>query len=94
MDFDKKEVIEDLIELKYYQGYHCGRWENEQDREDSAEEYLKKMKEFAEKYNIQYDDDLNNYADEDDWLFYKQDEMGCAIKDKLEEHLTNLLLGC
>ena len=91
---DKKEVIEDLIELKYYHGYHCGRWENEYDREDSAEEYLKNMKEFADKYNIQYDDDLNHYADEDDWIFYKQDEMACTIKDKLEEHLTDLLLGC
>lgn len=94
MDFDKKEVIEDLIELKYYHGYHCGRWEDERDREDSSDEYLKIMKLFADKYHIEYDDNLDNYCDNGDEDYYKKDEMGCTIKDKLEEYLTDLLVGC
>ena len=61
------ELIDDLKELELIQGTHNGRWQDELDQEDSAKDYLKEMKKFADKYKVSYAPILKDNFDSDYW---------------------------
>jgi hypothetical protein len=92
---DKKRVLKDLMDLKYAQGLHSGRWENEYTMDSTAEEYLATMIMFAEEYNIEYDKDLSHYIEDEEYEAecYTMDRMGYVIKEKVQDKLLELLLN-
>lgn len=89
---DKIKVLNDLIELSVNRGLHNGRWEDEYNREFSVEEYVRSMKAFADKYDVEYDDNVENYRGEDG-IEYDKDEMGFAICSKVQDKMINIILG-
>jgi len=91
------ELIDDLKELELIQGTHNGRWQDELDQEDSAKDYLKEMKKFADKYKVSYapvlKDNFNaDYWDDEDFDFYTymaMDELGFNLKCQVEKIINN-----
>ncbi len=91
------ELIDDLKELELIQGTHNGRWQDELDQEDSAKDYLKEMKKFADKYKVSYapvlKDNFNeDYWDDEDFDFYTymaMDELGFDLKCQVEKIINN-----
>ena len=58
--YKKDQYLADLVHLKFEEGLHCGRWEDEAYMDETAENYLHEMKKLADKYNIEYiSDNLN-----------------------------------
>lgn len=93
MKYDLTQVLRDLMDIKYQDGLHTGRWEDEYGREYSSTAYLDEMESYAKKYQIYYDDELENYRDEDHENEYQmKDAMGFEIQLILEKKLVNLLL--
>ncbi len=86
---NKKNVLKDLMEIEYIQGYHSGRWTNEQDQNASSIYYLENIIRIADKYKLKYDKNINNYKDED---YIVEDYMGHIIKSKLENYLIQILI--
>ena len=91
------ELINDLKELELIQGTHNGRWRDELDQEDSARDYLEEMKKFADKYNVQYKNELKDNFDSDYWEdedydiyeYMAMDELGFDLKCQIEKIINN-----
>ena len=92
---DKKRILKDLCDLNYSYGYHCGRWTDDNQMDDSAEEFLAIMVTFAEEYNIEYDKNLSHYIQDEEYEAecYTEDEMGYQIYEKVQSKLIEYLNG-
>ena len=90
---NKYEILKDLNDLYYAEGLHHGRWEDEEQMDSSAEQYLATMVALAEKYEIEYDKDLSNYIVDEEYEAecYTMERMGSEIFLILEEMLADLL---
>lgn len=88
------ETLRDLCDLHFAEGLHTGRWEDDSAMDDSAEEYLATMIALAEKYNIEYDKDLSNYIEDNEYEAecYTMDRMGFEVKELIEKHLLEILI--
>lgn len=95
MNFDKKRVLKDLIDLSYANGLHSGRWEDELKMDMSAEEYLATMTMFAEEYNIEYDKDLSHYIEDEEYEAecYTEDRMAFCIYEKVLDKLIDIIIN-
>lgn len=88
----KMRAIRDLADIYYYQGYHAGRWEHENDMDASAEFYVEKMKEFADEWDIAYSPDPSEYIyDEGESECYTLDHMGYEIFDMVTKKLATII---
>lgn len=90
---DKQRILKDLCDLNYSYGYHCGRWTDDNQMDDSAEEFLAIMVTFAEEYNIEYDKNLSHYIQDEEYEAecYTKDEMGYQIYEKVQSKLVEYL---
>lgn len=97
-EYDKKkamynETLRDLCDLHYADGLHTGRWEDEYAREESCKEYLAVMVALAEKYNLIYNENLEDYIiNENDPECYAMDNMGSELQEIVEKHLLEILI--
>ena len=91
--YSKYRILKDLNNLHYAQGLHSGRWEDELQMDSSAEEYLATMVTFAEEYDIEYDKDLSNYIEDEEYEAecYTMDRMGYELFILIEKRLVDLL---
>ena len=89
------EALKDLCDLHYANGLHTGRWEDEYSMDSSSEEYLSTMKTLADKYRLEYDKDLSNYVEDDEYEAecYTMDRMGFELQEIVEKHLLDILIN-
>ena len=93
------EILKDFGEINYIQGYHTGRWDDEYNRLETVKEYWNDLKEFADKYNIEYSSDINNddimieFENTDDEEIYRMDNMGFGIKRSLDKLLIEKIIN-
>ena len=93
--YKESSYLPDLVHLKFEEGLHCGRWEDEGAMDESAEHYLHEMKELADKYNIEYIDDLNHYIQDEEYEAecYTMDYMAEELKEKVELELLKRIIN-
>ena len=93
MKQDKVRALRDLCDLNYSYGYHCGRWTDDNQMDDSAEEFLAIMVTFAEEYDIEYDKNLSHYIQDAEYeaTCYRMDEMGYQIYEKVKSKLVDII---
>lgn len=91
---DISELLRDLYELGKIQGEHNGRWRDEYDREESSSEYLRKVQQMADKYNIKYNDNLDDYTmyDEEE-IDYTDDYLGFELLQEIKVYLMKNIKG-
>lgn len=88
------ELLRDLYELGKIQGEHNERWKDEYDRDESSSEYLRKVQEMADKYNIEYNDNLDNYKMYDDEeICYAEDHLGFELLEEIRVYLMKNIKG-
>ena len=61
----EKEILNDLTFINYLEGLHTGKWEmddNEGFRLDLANDFMNNIKRIADKYSIEYSDELSNFG--------------------------------
>ena len=92
---NKADALTIYKEIQTAQGEHNGRWRDELDHDDSAQEYLETMIYWADKFKIDYDKDYHNYSDGDDDLDNAQlkDAMGYELKIILDKKLQDIILA-
>lgn len=78
-----EQLLKDLCDIHYEQGIHSGLWEDELNHESSANNYLEKMKMFADEYNIEYYDDVKDNFNPETWEEEFGDDMICYAEDEL-----------
>lgn len=90
---DKKRALRDLCDLNYTFGLFSGRWEEEANMNMASEEYLATMTLFAEEYDIEYDKDLSNYIEDEEYEAecYTMMYMADSIYEKVKEKLLTIL---
>lgn len=98
-EYDKKEamyseVLRDLCDLHFAEGLHTGKWEDEDAMDESAEEYLETMTMLADKYHLEYDKNLLNYIEDEEYEAecYTMDRMGFEVREIVEKHLLEILV--
>lgn len=86
---NKKEIIlKDLENLHYYGGLNAGRWEqNEYDRLHLMKEWMNRIENLAEEYNIKFDTSNLDFDDE-----YELDEFYFDLSEEIRIKLEKLLL--
>lgn len=92
--YKKDQYLADLVHLKFEEGLHCGRWEDEAYMDETAENYLHEMKKLADKYNIEYIDDLSHYIQDEEYEAecYTMDYMAEELKEKVELELLKRII--
>ena len=91
---NKAEALTIYKEIQTAQGKHNGRWRDELDHDDSAEEYLNTMKYWADRFKIEYDPDYKNYDDPKDCDESQlKDAMGYELKQILDKRLETIILA-
>ena len=95
MNTKQAKALRDFGDLQYAYGLHCGRWDNEDFMDSSAEEFLATMIMFAEEYNIEYDKDLSNYIQDEEYEAecYTMDNMGFEIYTIVFKKLIEIING-
>lgn len=95
MNMKQIRALRDFGDMNYAYGLHCGRWENEDFMDSSAEEYLDTMIVFAEEYEIEYDKDLSHYIQDEEYEAecYTMDNMGYEIQMLLTKKLLDIING-
>lgn len=83
--YKENDLLNDLRHINYVEGLHHGRWEDESAMDESADEYLKEMKRVADKYCIEYINDLDAYIED---LEYESE---CYTKDRMASELRELI---
>lgn len=93
--YKKDQYLADLVHLKFEQGLHCGRWEDERAMDETAENYLYEMKKLADKYNIEYIDDLSHYVQDEEYEAecYTMDCMAAELREKVELELLKRIIN-
>lgn len=94
---NKAEALKIYSEVQISQSEHNSRWEEEYEsvQEESSIIYANEMIDFANKLNIDFDNDPNSYIDKDnDWADYcKYDNMGSELKDIIDKKLQDIILA-
>ena len=84
-EYDVKKVLYDFGQMQYESGLASGRWEaNEYTHDETSDIYLSAMQGYAKDYQIDYDNNLESYKEEDD-----EDE--CMTKDNMAFHIQYLV---
>lgn len=92
---EKNRALYDYKEIHYYQGYHAGKWTDNNQMDSSADEYLEKMKEFADEWKVEYDPNLSHYITDNQYEAecYTKDKMGYEIFLIVTKKLLDIING-
>lgn len=91
---DGKEALELYRKMCIAQGEHNERWLDRFDRQASSTEYLLIMEAFADKLNINYDYDLEDFREFDcDEECQLEDRAGFELSQLIESKIAEILLG-
>lgn len=88
-----KNYLDDLYELGVIQGEHNINWTDEYNQLEYSKEYYLKTKNIADKYNIDFDDSIENYrenGDEDESILW--DRLAFHINEITKEHILNIIV--
>lgn len=88
-----KNYLDDLYELGVIQGEHNINWTDEYNQFEYSKEYYLKTKYIADKYNIDFDDSIENYredGDEDESVLW--DRLAFHINEITKEHILNIIV--
>lgn len=92
-------LLNELANLNYDQGRFSGKWSVCQDKEELSEQYLEKMQNYADAFEIPYNKKLKNNFPHDEWeeyqdygIEYAREELAHNLKCKVQNQILSNIL--
>ena len=87
-----ENCLKDLYQLGIMQGEHNINWEDEYNLLEYSKNYYNKTKAIADKYNIDYNNCLEDYREDDgDDEYWLWDRLAFAMNEIVREHIQSIL---
>ena len=92
-------LLRNLQDINYEQGRFSGKWSVCQDKEELSLQYLEKMQDYADTYNIPYNKTLKHNFSKEEWeeyedygIEYAREELGYHLKEKVENQILSEIM--